>query len=155
MIVLRPDDAPRIAALHDAASKSPWPVQDYRSMLKQNTSLGLGIVDDGDDSLNAFVICQFAVDTADLLMVATHPNARRRGFARTLLRALLKRLGERGMARLTLDVAADNAGAIALYKAMEFAEDGRRPNYYKSDTGRIDAVLMSRSITGLPSSKKA
>ena len=155
LIVLRPDDAARIATLHAAAADDAWPVQDYRNMLSQSTNLSFGICDDTSDTLKAFVLTQIAVDTADLLMVATHPGHRRKGLARHLLRGLLKRLGERGIARLTLDVAADNAGAIALYHAMGFAEDGRRPNYYKRDAGRIDAVLMSRTITGLRSHEKA
>ena len=155
LIVLRPDDAPRIATLHNAATKDPWPVQDYRNMLSQSTHLGLGICDDTSDTLTAFVLSQIAVDTADLLMIATHPHYRRKGFARHLLRGLLSRLGERGIARLTLDVAADNGGAIALYHAMGFAEDGRRPNYYKRESWRVDAVLMSPAITGLPSHEKA
>lgn len=149
-VILRSDDAPRIAALHGRAAEDPWPVQDYRALLKQESTLALGVVDEASDSLKSFVLCQIAVDTADILMVATGPNARRKGHARALLRSLIKRLGERGIARMTLDVAADNTEAIALYEAMAFAIDGRRPKYYSRNGTRIDAVLMSRPVTGLP-----
>ena len=155
VLVLRPDDAARIATLHHAANGDGWPVQDYRNMLGEPQYLALGIANEQDDTLAAFALCQTVLDTADLLMVATHPNSRRRGYARTLLRTLLSRLGERGTARLTLDVAADNDAAIALYNSLEFAEDGRRPNYYKRNGQRIDAVLMSRAVAGLPRSEKA
>ena len=155
LIVLKPNDAARVATLHAAAAQDPWPVQDYRILLSQSTSLGLGICAESTDALIAFLICQVTLDTADLLMIATDPQSRRKGFARHVLRRLLKRLGERGVERLTLDVAADNDGAIALYRAIGFAEDGRRSNYYRRETGRVDAVLMSRAITGLPPHEKA
>ena len=155
LIVLKPDDAARLAALHHAATGDAWPVHEYRNTLQHGANLGLGICDEETDALSAFILCQIALDTADLLMVATHPGFQRRGLARTLLRALLKRLGERGTDRLTLDVASDNSAAIALYRTMGFAEDGRRPSYYKRETGRIDAVLMSRPVTGLPPREKA
>ena len=155
MIVLRPGDAIRIAALHHAATQDGWPAEDYQNMLSQSTYLGLGMCAEKEDVLTAFAICQIAVDTADLLMIATDPHFRRKGYARALLVSLLMRLGERGLARLTLDVAEDNIGAVALYRALGFATDGRRPNYYRRASGRVDAVLMSRRITGLPPRKKA
>jgi len=156
LIVLRPDDAARIASLHAAATGNKgWPVQDYRTMLSQSAYIGFGIVDEKDDSLAAFLIAQKAVETSELLMVATHPAHRRRGLALTLLRSLLKRLSERGVSRLLLDVAEDNLGAIELYKSLDFTEDGRRSKYYRRGDKRVDAVLMSRAITGLPPAKKA
>ncbi len=155
LIVLRPDDAARIASLHGSATGNPWPVQDHRSLLKQSTCLGLGICEDESDTLTAFAICQTVLESADLLMIATDPNFRRQGRARALLRGLLKRLGERGVQRLTLDVAADNSGAVALYRSLGFAEDGRRPKYYKRENMSVDAILMSRAITGLPFREKA
>lgn len=156
LIVLRPDDAARVASLHAAATGNDgWPVQDYRTMLSQSAYLGLAVVDEQDDSLAAFLIAQKAVETSELLMVATAPAHRRLGYARLLIRSLLKRLAERGFARLLLDVAEDNRSAIGLYSSLGFAEDGRRPNYYKRNEQRVDALLMSRAITGLPPAKKA
>ena len=64
------------------------------------------------------------------------------------MQGLVSRLGERGIARITLDVAEDNAPARALYDRLGFAEDGRRPNYYT--TGRdipAAAILMSRNLS--------
>jgi len=150
LILLRSDDAPRVAELHTAAAEDPWPVQDYRNLLKLESALAMAIVRESDDSLAAFLLCQIALDTADVLMVATHPEIRRKGYARALLQSLLKRLGERGTARLTLDVAATNTAAIALYQSMQFVRDGLRPKYYKAGDKRVDAVLMSRPVARLP-----
>lgn len=148
-IIARADDAPRMATLHAAAAENAWPVHAYRDLLKLNTTLALAKVRESDETLTAFILCQIAVDTADILMVATHPEQRRKGLAHSLTQSLIKRLGERGIARLTLDVAANNAPAIALYKGLGFIIDGRRPKYYTQGQERIDALLMSRPVTGL------
>lgn len=155
IIVLRPDDAPRVATLHAAATNDPWPVQDHRNLLKQHTTLGLGICSDETGALNAFLLCQIVIDTADLLIVATDPACQRQGCARCLMTGLLSRLGERGTERLTLEVAADNPAAIALYDSMEFSEDGRRPGYYARGNLKVDGILMSRRVSGLPPTEKA
>ena len=47
-----------------------------------------------------------------------------------------------------LEVAAGNAGAIALYQASGFRRIGLRPAYYACPDGtRADAVLMARNLT--------
>jgi ribosomal-protein-alanine N-acetyltransferase len=60
----------------------------------------------------------------------------------------MSRLGERGIGRITLDVAEDNIAARRLYEGLGFTEDGRRPGYYT--TGRdipAAAILMSRDLS--------
>ena len=145
ILVLRPDDAGRMSRLHMRCFDDPWSAMSFRGMLLDRTILPLGIELEGD--LVAFILAQSVAGEADVLTVATAPDHRRRGLAATLLRALVSRLGERGISRLTLDVAEDNAPARALYKAHGFTEDGRRPRYYTA--GRdvpVDAVLMSRKL---------
>ena len=55
--------------------------------------------------------------------VAVDPAARRRGLARTMLAALLARARETGATLAALQVMADNAPAIALYRALGFGHD--------------------------------
>lgn len=117
----------------------------FRGLLLDKTILTLGIETAGE--LVAFIMAQSIAGEADILTIATAPDHRRRGLAASLLKALLARLGERGIVRITLDVAEDNAPARALYSEYGFSEDGRRPRYYTA--GRdvpVDAVLMSRKL---------
>jgi len=147
-VILSREDAPRAAALHAAAFEAPWPVHEFRNMLGAANHLALGIEGD-DESLAAFVVILTTPGSADVLTIATAPGHRRKGYARKLIRAALKHLGERGTERLLLDVAADNMAGIALYQALGFVEDGRRKAYYKrADQPRVDAILMSRPVAG-------
>lgn len=53
-----------------------------------------------------------------LFALATRPRARRRGHARTIIRALLREAQDRGVERLWIQVLADNTGARALYAEL-------------------------------------
>ena len=145
ILILRPEDAGRMGQLHMRAFTDPWSAMAFRGMLLDSSILTLGIEQAGN--LAAFVMAQTVAGEADILTIATAPEHRRKGLARTLIGALASRLGERGVARFTLDVAEDNTPARALYRELGFTEDGRRPRYYTS--GRdvpVDAVLMSRRL---------
>ncbi|MAB11862.1 ribosomal protein S18-alanine N-acetyltransferase [Hyphomonas sp.] len=145
VLVLRADDAGRMSQLHMRCFDDPWSAMSFRGLLLDTSVLTLGVELGGD--LVAFVMAQTIAGESDILTVATDPDQRRQGLATTLIGALINRLGERGVSRITLDVAEDNAAARALYRSFGFTEDGRRPRYYT--TGRdvpVDAVLMSRNM---------
>lgn len=145
ILVLRAEDAGRMSRLHMRCFDDPWSAIAFRGLLLDKSVLTLGVEIEGE--LAAFVMAQTVVGESDILTVATAPEHRRKGLGATLIKALISRLGERGVSRITLDVAEDNAPARALYTGLGFTEDGRRPRYYT--TGRdvpVDAVLMSRNM---------
>lgn len=84
---------------------------------------------------------------AELLTLAVAPEARRAGAGRRLLAAFLTEAAARAAATAFLEVAEDNAAAIALYTAGGFAVTGRRPRYYRRPDGTpLDALVMARGL---------
>lgn len=83
-------------------------------------------------------------DEAELHEIAVDPPRRGAGAGRAMLDAFLEAARARGAAQVHLEVAHDNAAAIALYRAAGFEEVGRRRRYYP---GGADAVLM-RAVSG-------
>ena len=61
--------------------------------------------------------------------VATHPDYRRRGIARTLTDAAMRHAREKQAAAIWLHVRADNNGAITLYRDLGFQERARRTSW--------------------------
>ncbi|GAB3575681.1 hypothetical protein GCM10027406_07600 [Leifsonia lichenia] len=57
-----------------------------------------------------------------LFAVATRPEARRRGHAAALIRAVADASADHGVERLWLQVMADNAAAVALYEGLGFVQ---------------------------------
>ncbi|HBT36582.1 MAG TPA: ribosomal-protein-alanine N-acetyltransferase, partial [Hyphomonas sp.] len=148
LLVLRPDDAGQVALLHakSFSESEAWSAASMRDLLKDPNVLTLGILSDGQ--LAAFVMGQTVAGETDILTIATDPHQRRKGLAGRLISALVKRVGERGVTRIMLDVAEDNLPARELYRAHGFAEDGRRPRYYRAARNvPVDAILMSRSLS--------
>lgn len=104
---------------------------------------------DGDPGAPVgLLLVQATMDDADILTLGVLPGAwRRRGLARRLLGLGAASLRADGITRLVLEVAEDNAGAVAFYRAEGFAEVGRRRGYFTGEPGRArDALVMARPI---------
>ena len=90
-------------------------------------------------------------EEAEILTFGVLPEARRRGFARALLGDLYVRARALGASRVVLEVAADNAVALALYESEGFRTVGLRNGYYHRDRGPpIDAWLLRRALAQQP-----
>ncbi|MEP7050086.1 MAG: ribosomal protein S18-alanine N-acetyltransferase [Pseudomonadota bacterium] len=88
----------------------------------------------------AFLLAWSVADELHLLELATHPEQRRKGFARALLVALLDHARTHHARLILLEVRRSNLAAIALYESFDFETTGVRRGYY-SDTGE-DALEM-------------
>jgi ribosomal protein S18 acetylase RimI-like enzyme len=64
---------------------------------------------------------------AEVIAVYARPEARGQGITATLLRQLAVEAAETGILQLELQVADDNAPAIALYRRLGFVQVGRIP----------------------------
>jgi RimJ/RimL family protein N-acetyltransferase len=54
---------------------------------------------------------------------------------------------EQGLHKLSLEVFAHNAAAIALYRACGFAEEGRRIRQYRRSSGELwDSIIMGLAL---------
>ena len=136
---MTPDD---MASTHAAAftASRPWSAQEFTDLLAAR-----GVFCIGD--ARCFGIVRVIADEAELLTLATHPEHQRQGHARALMDRWMAQARQKGATTAFLDVAADNAAAIALYERSGFAETGRRKGYYaRTDAPTVDAVLMQRSL---------
>lgn len=136
---MTPED---LAALHGRAfsRQRPWNAPEFASLLDAPSVF---LVHDD----HAFALGRVIVDEAELLTLATDPNHQRQGLGRKLLTAFHHCAQTRGARRAFLEVAADNAPAIALYQGAGYAQDGRRPGYYHMTHGaHVDALIMSRAL---------
>lgn len=108
--------------------------------------LCLGMCSGDGAPLEAFILVQVALDQADVLTIATHPEHRRKGHAKVLLMAAEIRLKEKNVNSLYLDVSERNEGALALYRACQFQAVGRRPAYYRTAAGRVASITFSKAL---------
>lgn len=82
---------------------------------------------------------QTAPDEAEILNLTVDPAYRRRGVASALLAALI----EAAKGSIFLEVAEDNAAALALYHRFGWEPVAVRKGYYYP--GNVNAVVMKKS----------
>lgn len=133
----RGEDAGDLGALHAAAFASPWSRADLADMLASPGAFALLAEGEG------FILCRAIAGEAEILTLAVAPAARRRGTGRALVEAAAGVAGTLGAETLFLEVAHDNAAALALYDAAGFSRVGLRRGYYATGA---DAVVMRRAL---------
>ena len=121
-------DIAQVAALEQACFSDPWPQSVLAHELENELSLWLVAKQDGE--VLGYVGSQSVLDEADMMNLAVRETARRRGIAKALVCALCRKLSEKGVQSLTLEVRDSNEPAIRLYEALGFTQVGKRPNYY-------------------------
>lgn len=133
----------QMADLHARAfvAERPWSEAEFDALLDQRGVHAL-------HREGAFALYRSVADETELLTLATHPDRRRQGLARALCGEWLERARRDGAMRAFLEVAADNAAAIALYEGLGFAEAGRRRAYYaRQGLPPADAITMFFDLT--------
>ena len=133
------------AELHGLAfepfGERSWTRQEFAELLASHGARGALLY--GDGGAMGFALWRVTLDEAELLTIAVHPAARRRGAGRALLEAAIAGAREAGAGVLLLEVGEDNPAARALYDSTGFSTVGRRPAYYRrKDNARADALVM-------------
>lgn len=128
-----------LAQLHAAAftTERPWSAHEIG-----------GLLDDRHVILfphpHGFALTRLILDEAELLTLAVDPAHRRQGIGDRLMTDWLAHLKDHA-ATAFLEVAADNAAALALYRRHGFAVVSTRRAYYRrAHMPDADAVIMQR-----------
>jgi ribosomal protein S18 acetylase RimI-like enzyme len=74
------------------------------------------------------------------------PGFRGRGIGRALIDATLAAARRKGLARIDLEVRADNAVAIGLYRSAGFVTEGVKRDALRVDGGHVDLVFMALQL---------
>lgn len=134
-------EADALAAVHGRAFAKGWSAGDIGELISGPGGFAL-LVEEGDRPVG-FILCRAMAGEAEVLTLAVDPAARRRGLGRALVEAALGAARMAGAEAMFLEVAHDNAPALALYEAAGFARAGVRRGYYaRGLEGSADAVVM-------------
>lgn len=138
-------DLPSIMAIETRAHSHPWRQEHFENCLKAGY-LALVVEREQEGGVLAYALASAGAGQADILNIVVAPEAQRRGLARALLEYLIGLLT--GLAdSVFLEVRASNYGAIALYEELGFNQVGRRRDYYPTDNGREDALLLALALS--------
>ncbi|MDF1854667.1 GNAT family N-acetyltransferase [Pseudooceanicola sp.] len=138
-----------LAALHARAftTPRPWGAEEFTALLASPGVFCLTAPATATAGLGALLLGRVVADEVELLTLATAPEARRCGHGRALLAGFEAAAAGRGAGSAFLEVAADNAAALALYQSAGWIEAARRPGYFRAPDGhRSDAVILRKSL---------
>ncbi len=123
---------------------TPWSEATFRNELDIPFSRASVAVFEGcPDEVLGYVVRWVVAEESRLLLLAVRESARGHGVGKLLLDCVLAEARSAGLARVVLEVAADNSAARALYVRAGFAARGRRKGYYGK---AIDGVVMERVL---------
>jgi len=139
---LGPEDMAAVAELEALCFSTPWKEEQLCAALSSPYFIVYGLK--RQDRLLSYVSLGYTPGEIEILNLATHPETRRQGLARSLLSEVLeKAMGQMPLdedGRAVLEVRESNVAARSLYESLGFSIEGRRKAYYQ-DTGE-DALIM-------------
>ncbi|SRR6266542_2451971 len=134
------DDVPAVIELDQKSFSLPWPERSFRFELTDNPASRCWVAE-LDGKMVGMIVVWLIVDEAHVATLATHPDFRRQGIAKTLLSHTLRRLIEEGARSSFLEVRESNFVAQEMYRKFGYKEVGRRRRYYRDNDE--DAILMN------------
>ena len=131
-----------LATLHALCfiTPRPWRADEFKNLLD---TPGIFIITHD----HGFALGRIAGPEAELLTIAVHPDAQNAGMGRRLVADFSQHATSLGANDIFLEVAENNAAAIALYRKSGFVEVAKRGEYFKQTNGpALTALVMKYSI---------
>ncbi len=129
-----------VIVLESLAHSHPWPESLIR---KPATSFNHHYVLVENDTLIGYFFSQCVAGDASLLNLVISPSYQQQGYGKQLLLAFIDKMKGANASEIWLEVRETNLGAIKLYESVGFNEFDRRYQYYPTQTGYEDALVMS------------
>ncbi len=132
------EHAPALAAIHAATfpSGAAWSAETLATLLAMDGVIGL-------HAPGGFILARRVLDEAEILTLAVQPEHRQQGLGQALVEAAALAVATAGAKVMFLEVAEDNASAMALYAKAGFERAGSRRDYYAPG---LHAWLLRRSL---------
>ena len=130
-----------VGEIEQLCFSQPWS-KNSLMMLTKEGAVACVALEDG--RVAAYGGMMTVLDEGQITNIATHPDFRRRGYARAVTEALSQLGRERGLEGIYLEVRRSNQAAISLYHTCGYTVIGERRGFYSNPTE--DALLMKKAL---------
>ena len=141
---MTPADLEAVADLTRRADPFGWTLRNFSDASASGNTLTVLTVDGVTTGIAAVM---HVLDESELLEIAVQPAMQGRGYGKALLAQAIALARRNGAVRMFLEVRESNARARKMYTSFGFEETGRRRNYYPTENGREDAILMTAQFS--------
>ena len=136
-------DLDGIVQIERAVNPFPWGEEVLRDTI---VSSGHHLMSFREGRAVGFLLSNFVLDEAQLLLICVSPDWQGVGVGGQLLKEFINRSQDQGRKFIYLEVRSGNERAIRLYRSLGFIDIGVRRDYYPGLVGREDAIVMSLQI---------
>ena len=112
---------------------------DYQAWVMVQGSLDIA------NAILGFIVSLVQMGEGQILKVAIRQRAQGQGYGRQLVEHALHEM-QQDVQRIFLEVRVSNSQAVTFYQSLGFKAVGQRRDYYRTDDGREDAIVMERVI---------
>ncbi len=144
------EDLQAIVRVERAAAEAPhWSESEYAAIVEGavgGTVRRCLLVASSGDELAGFAVGKIVLDEAELESVVVRASNQRQGIGRDLCQSVLTWAWGQGAESVVLEVRSASAGAMELYKALGFREEGRRDHYYSEPPDGAVLMRLDRNL---------
>ena len=133
-----------VFSIEITANPTPWKIDTFKQVLEVRT---MSFVIKDENKIIAFCIASKVLDECHLQNISVIDEFRNQGLGTYVIEVLIGRAKIFDLKVIFLEVRESNKVAISFYKKLNFKEAGRREGYYKKDSGRESALLMSLALS--------
>ena len=138
------DDLDTIIAIEKAVYPFPW----TRGIFHDCLNVGyLCWVLELNGKIIAYSVMSVAAGEAHLLTIVVPQSEQGKGYGKKMLNEIIQHAAEDNASTLYLEVRTSNKIAIQLYHERGFNELGIRNNYYPTEHGREDALILALDLS--------
>lgn len=125
--------------IHQEAQFSPWKQSTFTDCFSKPY---YGLLAMSGDEVLGYAIVLEVLDEATLMDIAVAKKHRGEGVGKSLLQSVIEISRQRKIREIWLEVRQSNRAAISLYETHAFKHIETRKNYYPSENGKENAVIM-------------
>ena len=133
------EDIDAVIEVEKRCFKDPWSRESFENEMNNN-DLSRYVVVEEEGQIVGYGGVWIIVDEGHVTNIAVHPDKRRRGYGKDIVRGLIDLACKEDVYNMTLEVRKSNIAAQELYKKYGFENCGIRPKYYQDN--QEDAVIM-------------
>ena len=137
-------DLPEVMTGELASYPHPWTEKIFRDCLDSN-HYSCWVLEQ-EHKLTGHVVISAAVGEAHILNLCVYPQHQRQGWGKKILNEAEWIAKQYKAETCFLEVRPSNTVGINLYQQMGYNEVGLRKNYYPTDKGREDAIVMAKTL---------
>ena len=137
------DHIDQVYAIELYSNPTPWSKKIFHKILE---SRSLSFVIKLEDQVIGFCMANRVLDECHLQNITVAKEYRRQGLGQFMMDILIKRMRLADLNSVLLEVRKSNHAAQSFYEKSDFERLSERKDYYKTENGKENAIIMHRIL---------